>query len=251
MIQASDLCQYAKNAVGGGYCWGASGEICLPRLRQELAMRVDPKSTSYGYLLGLCAKWDGKKVWDCSGIFRGAYKALGLKKSGGATTIFNTWLLESGPIGTMPDEPGIALFKGTATNKEHIGLYIGNGQVIDARGAAKGVLIGPITDYAWLYWGRLADVVYAAYEGVPVSNDDPDVLYQARIVNVKTGLNLRTTPVNSVNTILLIPPNAVADVLEERCGDGSFAKVRYFGTIGYCTRSYLYQLDTDDEGDNG
>lgn len=28
MIKAQDLCDYARKACGGGYCWGSSGETC-------------------------------------------------------------------------------------------------------------------------------------------------------------------------------------------------------------------------------
>lgn len=83
-IKAEALITYTKNAVGGGYCWGADGQVCSPSVRQELANRTGNAETRYN-LLNLCAKWDGQRVWDCSGLFRGAWRALLKYRSGGAT----------------------------------------------------------------------------------------------------------------------------------------------------------------------
>ena len=107
-IKAADLVTYARAAVGGGYCFGASGQMCSEKQRHIWAK--DNPSAS-GNLLGVCAKWDGKKVWDCSGLFRGAWRELLKAKRGGATTIFNTWASEKGTIDSMPDVPGVALFR--------------------------------------------------------------------------------------------------------------------------------------------
>lgn len=190
----------------------------------------------------MCAKWDGKKVWDCSGLFRGAWRALAKYKSGGATTIFKTWCTETGLIATIPNEPGIAVFKGSGSNMSHIGLYVGNGMVVDARGSAKGVLYEPMSAVAWTHWGRLADVEYNG-NGYELSKPPQinDVLYRAKVINVKTGLNFRTSPKNAENTILLLKLDTVVEVLEDNVGDG-FCRARYNGTVGYCTRSYLMQL---------
>ena len=84
------------------------------------------------------------------------------------------------------------------------------------------------------------------YDGDAPTAVTPEPLYQAEVINVNIGLNLRTSPVNATNTILLIPKGGVVDVLQDNCGNG-FAYVRYFGTLGYCTRSYLMQLDAEDE----
>lgn len=226
-IATHNLCVYAREAVGGGYCYGSSGEICtLSRRKQWAEWNPSQKHN----LLGICAKWDGKRVWDCSGLFRGAWRALLTYKSGGATSIFTKWCVQTGAIETMPDEPSIAVFKGTEKQKEHVGLYIGGSAVVDARGASKGVVCGRIDSYRWTHWGRLADVDYDRNESaLPI---------QAKVVNVKVGLNLRTAPVLGDNTICLMEEGAVVDLLVEDCG-GGFVYVRYGDVLGYCTRVHL------------
>lgn len=235
MIQVGDLCAYFRSAIGGGYCYGASGEVSSLARRRQWA---EWNPSQAGNLLGLCAKWDGKRVWDCSGLFRGAYRELATYASGGATTIFNTWLIESGKIETMPMERGIAVFRGTEKTKEHIGLYVGEGRVVDARSASKGVLLGALGSYAWTHWGRLRGVQYTGSERL-----EEEALYLAEVVLVKKGLNLRTQPVLADNTIKLLALGEVTEVLSDDCGDG-FARVRHGGVKGYCTRSYLRRIGT-------
>ena len=60
------------------------------------------------------------------------------------------------------------------------------------------------------------------------------------------GLNLRTSPAKiKNNTVLFLRPNVIVDVLADNYANG-FAKVRYQGIVGFCTKSYLYQLGGGD-----
>lgn len=234
-IKSDALVQYAVNAVGGGYCWGADGQTCTPAFRQELAARTS-NSAAKENLLTVCAKWDGRKVWDCSGLFRGAWRALLKYRSGGATGIYNNWCSEKGTIATMPDEPGIAVFRGTPNNMEHVGLYIGGGEVIDARGSAKGVVRGALESYGrWTHWGRFEDVDYGESETEsPATNK---VKWSAT-VRTKTGngISLWDTPLKSAS-VQRVPEGAAVDVLYE-AGNG-FVLASYGGVLGYADVGYL------------
>lgn len=246
-IKADALVQYAVNAVGGGYCWGADGQVCSPAVRRELANRTSNTETRNN-LLGLCAKWDGKKVWDCSGLFRGAWRALLKYRSGGATGIYNKWCSMTGTIDTLPDEPGIAVFRGTPNNMEHVGLYIGGGEVIDARGSAKGVVRGTLESYGrWTHWGRLEDVDYSEEE----TEEKPTVTDVKWRATVKTqtgnGINLWDTPLKSAS-VQRVPEGAAVDVLYE-AGNG-FVLASYGGVLGYADVGYLVR-EIGSAGDSG
>lgn len=248
-IKAEALIAYAKNAVGGGYCWGADGQVCSPSVRQELASRTGNAETRYN-LLNLCAKWDGQRVWDCSGLFRGAWRALLKYRSGGATGIYRDWCTANGTIDTMPDVPGIAVFRGTPDNMEHVGLYIGNGEVIDARSSKRGVLRGTLESYGrWTHWGRLDDVDYDAQTGT----DDVDTVPAVWSGTVKTrtggGISLWDTPLKTVS-VLHVPDGETVDVLEDR--RSGFVLARYGGHIGYADTQYLTEQggSTGDSGVN-
>lgn len=230
-IRADDLCRYALQAVGGGYCYGASGEVSTPARRAEWA-QWNPSQAEK--LLGICRKWDGRQVWDCSGIFRGAWRALSSYRSGGATTIYHQWGQDKGRIETMPDLPGIAVLRGDGRRMAHIGLYLGDGTVVDARGSSQGVLRGTLASYlpGWTHWLRFADVDYSKATGAP--NKAAGV--RTRVTGVTIGLNLRTTPEISHNTILLIPEGSIVEALSYV---GGFAAVRYQDMTGYVSAKYL------------
>lgn len=80
--------------------------------------------------------------------------------------------------------------------------------------------------------------------GLPETGTAEDVKYRAKVVNVKSGLNLRTQPDMNATTLLLLPKDAIVEVLKDNVGNG-FSQVHYGGIYGYCTRSYLYQMDDD------
>lgn len=233
-IKSGALVDYAIAAVGGGYCWGADGQTCTPAFRQELAARTS-NSAAKENLLTVCAKWDGRKVWDCSGLFRGAWRALLKYRSGGATGIYNNWCSEKGTIATMPDEPGIAVFRGDSRTKEHIGLYIGGGEVIDARSSKQGVVRGTLASYGrWTHWGRLSDVEYAGTE------EDLTILDVKWRGTVKTktgnGINLWDTPLKTVS-VQRVPEGETVAVLDN--AREGLLLASYGGRLGYADVGYL------------
>jgi hypothetical protein len=171
----------------------------------------------------------------------------------GATTQFNECCAQTGLIENMPDIPGVAVFRANGKNTggkigmQHVGLYIGGGVVIEARGSREGVIQGALSGYPWTHFGLLTGVAYDGYEPPKPAMSD-DALYLAMVVNVKTGLNFRSTPANTTNTMLLLPLGTVIEVLEDNCGNG-MCRARHMGKAGYCTRSFLQQID--DEGNGG
>ena len=54
-------------------------------------------------------------------------------------------------------QPCDLLFRGTDSDKSHVGVYVGNGMVIESKGRDCGVVIRPIDATAgyWKYFGRL------------------------------------------------------------------------------------------------
>jgi len=61
----------------------------------------------------------------------------------------------SGPMDTMPDIPGIAVWK-----SGHIGIYVGNGKVIEAMGTKYGVVKTNLSDRAWTAWLEIPYISY-------------------------------------------------------------------------------------------
>lgn len=239
-IRVDTLIAYAKNAVGGGYCWGADGQKCSKAVRQELASRTSNEATKKN-LLNLCAKWDGQNVWDCSGLFRGAWRTLANYRSGGATTIYREWCDEKGTIDTMPDLEGIAVFRADGSGMAHIGLYVGKGYVIDARSSERGVLLSTMESYGrWTHWGKLADVDYGAQDEEEIEKMVTVKWYGTVKTKTGNGINLWDTPLKTAS-IISVPEGAEVGVLED--GHDGFVLALYEGRIAYADAGYLIAED--------
>ena len=120
---------------GWGYIYGASGEIWT-QAQQNAASREQTKK--YGQ------KWVGHRVADCSGLFAWAFRQLGGYCYHGSNTMFRRYSSASGSLSAgkrtdgEPLKPGTAVYKFNASEGyHHVGLYIGEGAVIQQGIAQK------------------------------------------------------------------------------------------------------------------
>ena len=60
-----------------------------------------------------------------------------------------------GSIETMPDTPGLAVWK-----SGHIGVYIGNGEVIEAMDTRYGVVKTKLQGRGWTHWLEVPGIKY-------------------------------------------------------------------------------------------
>lgn len=59
----------------------------------------------------------------------------------------------------QPLKPGTAVFLTKGSDRHHVGLYVGDGEVIEAKGTAYGVVESKIT--RWNEWAELTGTAYA------------------------------------------------------------------------------------------
>lgn len=153
-IKASDLIALFKQARAErwGYIWGESGGIWTQK-EQDSATRE--KTVQYGQ------QWVGKRVADCSGLFRWAANELGGYIYHGSNTMWNTYTdpdMRGDVGGIMEIFPGTAVYQNTNGKRTHVGLYVGEGKygvdtVIEAQGTRTGVVESKLS--AWDEWGEL------------------------------------------------------------------------------------------------
>lgn len=159
-------------AEGWGYIWGTAGVMWTEARQKQLENTTD-EDRALGRQYG--KKWIGHMVADCSGLFRWAFKQLGSDIAHGSNSIFDRYCSAKGKLksGKRTDgkvlKPGSAVFTYDAKkgNRGHIGLYIGNGWVIEAQGTKAGVVKSKVTLSKWVEWGELKAVRYAPDEADP------------------------------------------------------------------------------------
>lgn len=171
MIPAAELVRLFRVALDErwGYIWGKSGQVWT---QANQAASTRDMTVRYG------SKWIGKKVADCSGLFVWAYKQHGEKIYHGSNTIFSKYTSATGSlVGEVDILPGTAVFLVEDGRRTHIGLYIGDGAVIEARGTKTGVIESDLSE--WDEWGTLAAVDYTGME--------PDVVVIDTLKPLKQG----------------------------------------------------------------
>ena len=152
-----DLVKWAQMAYDNkwGYVWGSHGDVLtsseLKRLKKVFGANVTDKEDY------IKSHWLGRRTSDCVGLIKGygtiKYGTNGMKDVT-ADGMFNA-AVEKGPISTMPDIPGIAVW-----HQGHIGVYIGNGYVIHAANTYDGVIKTPITSSGWTHWLKVPYINY-------------------------------------------------------------------------------------------
>ena len=106
------------------------------------------KAVSYAYAqLGKPYQWAaaGPNSFDCSGLTMMAWEQAGIYFPHLAQDQFNL----TKPVPVSSAIPGDLIFFGTPSSVDHVGIYIGNGQMIDAPQTGENVSISSI------YWSDL------------------------------------------------------------------------------------------------
>ena len=163
-----DLVKWAENAAdkGWGYVWGTYGSVLDNSL-------LDSKITQYPEEVGgkeqfIRENWLWKRTADCVGLIKGyswydaeTQKTL-LGSNGmpdiGADTMYEN-ATEKGTIDTIPEIPGLAVWK-----EGHIGIYIGDGKVVEAYGTTTGVIYSELADGGWSHWLKIPYITYMEQE---------------------------------------------------------------------------------------
>lgn len=161
---AADLVAYAVHAweSGWGYVWGTYGKVLTDDL---FAYKLEQYPEGVGnYEDFIRANWLGGRTTDCVGLIKGygwldtETMTIGYGTNGmpdyGANQMYHAASV-SGPIGTMPDIPGLAVWK-----EGHIGVYIGGGYVVEAMGTSKGVVKTELTGRGWTHWLQIEYINY-------------------------------------------------------------------------------------------
>lgn len=160
-ITAKQLLAYFRKAVDEkwGYVWSLNGELYSRQLAQQYHDRKRSTSSHRNpatYWLQDCARWIGKMAADCSGGIVGAFRSVHPTYGDRTANTFYNQCAEKGKIATIPETPGLCVWR-----DGHIGIYEGNGNVLEFRGTEYGAVRTRLKDRTFTHWGRLRDVDYS------------------------------------------------------------------------------------------
>ena len=157
--KVADFIAYLKSRVGDLYVWGAQGqsditEAWIRRMSQSTttgnaAVKLWQSRVKFGK--------DDLRAFDCSGLVM--YYLKDLKGYLKTDTTADGLYRMSTKITRAQLQPGDLVFRRNAIKAYHVGVYIGEGQVVEAQGSAYGVVLRSIdasgTGY-WTHFGRLS-----------------------------------------------------------------------------------------------
>lgn len=105
------------------------------------------------------ANWNNYKAWDCSELAEVAYAKINLFLPDGS---YNQVKMCDRVVGDpLIGDLGFKWHPDTEVI-HHVGIYIGNGIIVEAKGKAWGVVATPIKTFEaspdWAFWGRLKTI---------------------------------------------------------------------------------------------
>ncbi|MFR9535082.1 MAG: hypothetical protein SNG49_09730 [Rikenellaceae bacterium] len=163
-----DLVTYVEQAWSNqwGYVWGTCGWILTPSMLSSKASQYpDGVGAYYSYIE---ENWLNGRTTDCVGLIKGYgwldtdTLEVGYATNGMPDVSANQMYYAAttkGTISTMPDTVGLAVWC-----DGHIGVYIGNGYVIEAMNTQYGVVKTKLSERNFTHWLEIPYINYESEE---------------------------------------------------------------------------------------
>ncbi|MBQ6268231.1 MAG: C40 family peptidase [Clostridia bacterium] len=205
------LVAYAKAQLGKPYWYGTFGNTATRALllykKKQYPYYYDQSRYQVQFSDQL-----GQRVHDCVGLIKGylwsesptAAPVYNVKQDVSANEL-RLACAQRGGIGTMPDLPGVLVFF-----DGHVGVYIGGGEVIEARGHDYGVVRTKLKARPWTHWGKCPWIVYAD----PAQPPAPAACFQrytGRSISIVDALEAIGQPSSYADRKRIAAANGVAD----------------------------------------
>lgn len=155
MITNLQAVEFAKKAIGREYWYACYGN----KATKELLAYKQKQYPKYYNRAAYNKGWtcDGQPVFDCIGLAvkgpiwcNGVYGAVPKYNSSQDVSAngMRSLCKKTGKMSTLPEVPGVLVFR-----DGHVGIYEGNGNVIEAKGHNYGVCRTKVSAGGWTSWG--------------------------------------------------------------------------------------------------
>lgn len=246
----SNLVEYVKAKVGCYYWFGTFGQLSSQKGLLEAKRNQYPKY----YTASDFQKQvnNPKQVFDCSGLIKAflwtssiddVHPKYDAKTDYGATAFYNH-CTKKGRIASFDHVAGRLVFKGKDSKMSHVGVYVGNGKIVEAKGHASGVIMSDL-DANWTHWGQcnlIAEDTAPSPQPTPTPAPTPAPTPSTQNYKVKTNgstLALRVAP-NAKSTLICWMPNG-SKVTVDRSQDG-WMHTTYKGRTGWAYGKWMKKL---------
>lgn len=153
------LVAYCKAQLGKPYWYGTFGQTSSMELWAQKRQQYPSFYKDDDY-----SKQLNQRVHDCIGLIKGYLwsdtPSSASRYNADQDVSAPQMLLkctERGEIRTMPEIPGVLVFM-----SGHVGVYIGGGEVIEARGHVYGVVKTKLKNRPWQNWGKCPWITYTS-----------------------------------------------------------------------------------------
>lgn len=242
------LVEYCKAQLGLPYWFGTFGQTASASLYASKKEQYPKYYTASDYSTQF-----GKRVHDCAGLIKGylwSATPTSAPKYNAATdygaTAFYQHCNKKGTIDTFDKVPGRLVFKGKNQKMSHVGVYIGDGKIIEAKGHKYGVVESKL-DANWTHWGQ-CDLLTEDSAPAPAPTPDPTPAPapaptpSTENYKVKTNgstLALRVAP-NAKSALICWMPNG-SKVTVSGSQDG-WLRTTYKGRTGWAYGKWMKKL---------
>lgn len=158
----------------GTVCYDCSASLLARKTKQYPSHYTSSRMAQYKADIAA-----GRKCCDCVGLIKGYYWAredgsqqygLDGRPDKGAEGMFKASKVK-GKINTLPEIPGLLLY-----SPGHVGVYIGGGYAIEARGFNYGVVKTKVSQRSWTHWYQCPYIDYITTAPVdPLPSKDENV----------------------------------------------------------------------------
>ena len=181
MTKVSSARTWLLSRVGNPYLMGGTGQFCTVAYRKARAAQYPgsaakikancPRMRGAANSCKGCRYYDetagtGKRAYDCAQLTRWCMDAIGVKLVSGATSQWNkTAWAEKGAIASMPREKMCLVFRQDGAKvMGHVGVYLGDGTVVHAKGHDFGVVREGLEEYGRVTHYGIPQGLYEAPE---------------------------------------------------------------------------------------
>ena len=191
---SDNLVKFVSECVGRGYWFGTFGNLANDNLYQ---VKKAQYPTYYQFSYDSYKKDFGTRVCDCAGLlkwflwarsFDDKTPTYNASEDYGATGFYNKCTVKGSLKDYKALTPGMIVFKGNDTTKTHMGIYIGNNKIIEAKNHNNGVIKSDINS-SWNYYGKCHLIEYSDITPIVTDKEINVQTYQIKKGSICTAVS--------------------------------------------------------------